>query len=246
MVKTLNPNSGQSLYGTAHLSSRNGTRGEGAKHWMNAYAQGKFLSKVHGIDGLTESDSNLTLKLNCSQLIDTIDKWVTIINPDGSFTSIHIVQPIYGACTSPCQARFDHHGRITGNTSINGDNRPGNRAVAEETGRYAVDGTYLLNHTVTANGSFDNTATRTVYGYSSTGRVESRGYLWVVGRWESASASLNSGNSIAIHATASCMADPYKEVAAWTFGSAISVPHENSLRDTIRNFFWQWYIPVNP
>lgn len=246
MVKTRNPNSGQSLAGTAHLSSRGGTSGEGAKHWMDAYAQGKFLSRVHGIDGVTEGNSNLTLKLNCSQLIRIEDKWVTIINPDGTFSAMHIVLPIYGACTSPCQARFDHLGRITGKTSINGDNRPGNRAVAEETGRYSVDGSYLLNHTVTANGNFDNTATRTVYGYGSTGRVESRGYLWVVGRWESASASVKGGNAMAIHATAACMNDPFKEVAVWDFGTAISPEHETSLKDTIRNFFLQWHIPVNP
>lgn len=247
MVKGRSPaGGGYSLYGSAHLSSRSGWNGEGAKHWMSSYAQGKFLSSVHEISGSADGNSNLTLRLSCSQLLYTIDKWVTVFNPDGSMTTLHIVQPVYGTCTSPCQARFDHQGRITGRTYINGDNRPGNRAIAEETGRYAVDGVYQLNHTVTQGGSFDNIATRTVYGYGSTGRVESHGYTRAVGRWESATASVNNGHSLAIHATASCMADPYKEVATWDYGSTIDFNHEQSLRQTIKSFFWQWYIPVNP
>ncbi|WP_426730605.1 hypothetical protein [Myxococcus faecalis] len=238
---------GRSLHATARLSERSGWSGPGAKHWMNAHAKGKFLSSVHGIEGTESGSTQVKLDLACRKTLYTIDKYVRILLPDGTTYVLHIVHSVDGPCSPGCTPRFDHQGRITGVTSVGGEHRPGNRANAHQTGRYSVDGTTLMEFTATQGESFDRIATHTTSGFSTTGRVDSTGYVFVRGRWKSASAYVANGHAVSIHGEAPCLPDPDKESAAiMPPGTLRGIEHEESLRQTIKDFFWQWYIPVYP
>lgn len=239
-----NPSTAQSKYRTGHLTEMYGDNGVGAKHWLQAKARGQFLSSVHEISDSVNGTSQVTLGLNCSQLLFIVDKWVQIFRPDGSSEIVHIYLPIYGACTAPCQATFNHLGRYTGQTYVQALQQPANRAIATEAGTYSVNATTLINQSTAAGGGFDNTSGLNVVGYSSTGKVQTSGYARAVGRWQSAEAWVRNGYALAIHGNASCVFP--NEAAVWDFGTTQGSGHENSLKNSIRSFFWQWYIPVNP
>ncbi len=239
-----NPSWVQSMYNTGFLTQMYGDNGVGARHWLFANAQGQFLSPVHEISASVSGTSQVTLKLNCSQLLYIIDEWVYMFGPNGIPQIIHIYHPVYGACTAPCQATFNHMGRYTGQTYVQALQQPSNRAIATEAGTYMVNATTLINQATAAGGGFDNISGMGVVGYSSTGKVQTNGYARAVGRWLSAQAGVWNGFAQAIYGNAACVFP--NKAAVWDFGTTQGAAHENSLKGSIQSFFWQYGIPVNP
>jgi hypothetical protein len=238
------PASAQSMNSNGYLTQMLGHNGAGATHFLHAKAFGQAFSSVHEISAGVSGVSQVTLKVSCSKLLYIIDKWVIVSRPDGTSEIIHIQMPVYGSCPPPCAVTLDNMCRYTGQTYVNALQQPSNRAYATESGTCAVNSTTLINQSTGAGSGFDNISNLTVASASSTTKVQTNGYARAVGRWYSADGWVRNGYAIAIHGTAACVFP--NEAAAWDYGTSQGTAHQNSLKGSIQNFFWQWNIPINP
>lgn|GEM_PF-5136727 len=217
-----------------------GWNGPGAKHSLTAIA-GTGIS--YGVGG----SSQVSLKLNCKQWKYVVLYYIRVyVFPFGWF-SFPVYGPAYVPCVSTCAARFDHMGRISGDTFVSYTS-PNSSATAVEAANYIVDGSTLLNTSASQGGTFYQGTTTSVWSnLGSTGRVNSSGTVRAsraLPYW--ASASVSNGHAIAIHGQSFCPYGPYWQAAVWTYGTSQGIPQTSSLRQGLISFFWQWGIPTNP
>lgn len=232
---------GYGLNSSSAAGILSGWNGAGAKHWLTAIGM-----NATGITSTVTGNSQSRLQLRCSRRSFFFTRDVSVLTPAG-VKPLPIPIPISRPCISTCQVRFDHRARISGRTFVAYE--APNTATATEQSSYRRDTNLLMNQSATQGNSFDQMSNSSVISnVGSTGSVTTRGT--VQSKRPSAlygsSASVANGYAIAIHAQAACPYVPTGHVGLWNYGTSQGTPQTVSLRATIRSFFLQWGISVNP
>ncbi|RKH56801.1 hypothetical protein [Corallococcus llansteffanensis] len=220
-----------------------GWNGAGAKHWLTAIGL-----NATGITASVTGYSESRLQLSCKRWSYIFTRSVPVFTPGGVVKPLPFPFPIYRPCISNCQVRFDHRGRISGRTFSTYE-APYSTATATEQSTYRRDSTILLNLSATQGGAFDQTWNSAVMSnVGSTGRVNTTGYVQSKkpSTLYGSSASVSNGYAIMIHAKAACPYVPTTHVGVWNYGTSQGTPQTTSLQQTIKSFFLQWGLVVNP
>ncbi|MBN9681842.1 MULTISPECIES: hypothetical protein [unclassified Corallococcus] len=226
---TRTPNLTQSILVSYPNRSLYGWNGPGAKHTLSANALTTYpLSLNRTVTG----SSQLSLQLSCSRW-RYYYWWDLIIHRPGGLFPVRFPFPIKVPCTSPCQARFDHMGRVTGRTTISGV------ASAREAGTWSVNGgAPYINQLITDNNAFD--ADSIAVSFSNTGAyntVSTTGRVTVPSTSSMASAITTNGYAQAIHGQLTCPQIP--ALAGRTvsdYGTTQGTAHQLSLYWFIQDF----------
>ncbi|NOK13486.1 hypothetical protein [Corallococcus exercitus] len=130
-------------------------------------------------------------------------------------------------CTSPCQARFEHMGRISGRTTVSGT------ATAQERGTWRVNGGLpLINQSISQNNAFDATALATTSSTTSShNTVSTSGTVGVPSTSSFASAITTNGDAHALRGELSCPSIPPVGIGRV---SDTGTPQDNAQRLSLR------------
>ncbi|NOK19983.1 hypothetical protein [Corallococcus carmarthensis] len=226
---TRTPTTTQSILVSYPNRSLYGWNGPGAKHTLSANA---LTTYPVTLNRTVTGTSQLSLNLRCSRRIYYY-WWDIIIHRPGGLFPVPFPFPVSVPCTSPCQARFDHMGRVTGRTTISGV------ATAREAGTWRVNGgSPYINQLITQNNAFDTGAT--AVSYSNTGAyntVSTSGQVTVPSTSSFASAITTNGYAQAIHGQLTCPQIP--ALAGRTvsdYGTTQGTPHLFSLYWSVLSF----------
>lgn len=228
-TKTYTPTTPQSILVSYPNRSLYGWNGPGAKHTLSANALTVYpLSLNRTVTGT----SKLSLGLRCSRRV-SLYWWDILISRPGGWFPVPFPIFLSVPCTSPCNARFDHMGRVTGRTTISGV------ATAREQGSWRVNGgAPLINELITQNNAFDTGAI--AVSFSNTGAdntVSTAGQVTVPTTSSMASAITTNGYAQAIHGQLSCPGIP--ALAGRTVSDHATtqgLDHQNSLLWSIQDF----------
>ncbi|RKI60522.1 hypothetical protein D7X55_24335 [Corallococcus sp. AB049A] len=211
---------GRSLYGW---------NGPGAKHTLSANAVTPYPVTINRT---VAGNSQLSLNLSCSRW-RYYYWWDLIIHRPGGLFPVRFPFPVKVPCTSPCQARFDHMGRVSGRTTISGV------ATAREAGAWRVNGgSPIINQLITGNNAFD--ADAIAVSFSATGAyntVSTSGQVTIPSTSSFASAITTNGYAQAIHGQLTCPQIP--ALAGRTvsdYGTTQGTAHQLSLYWSIVDF----------
>ncbi|NPC76394.1 hypothetical protein D7Y27_35120 [Corallococcus sp. AB004] len=225
---TRTPTTTQSILVSASGRSIYGWNGPGAKHTLsaNAIPTGPLLNRT------VTGTSQLSLGLRCSRRV-YIYWWDFIIHGPGGWFPVRFPFPVSIPCTSPCQARFDHTGRVTGRTSISGV------ATAREAGTWRVNGgTPYINQLITGNNAFDADAIAVSFSNTSAyNTVSTSGQVTIPSTSTFASALVTNGYAQAIHGQLTCPQIP--ALAGRTvsdYGTTQGTSHQLSLFWFLQDF----------
>ncbi|WP_223639652.1 hypothetical protein [Corallococcus sp. EGB] len=238
-VTARTPNVTQFIFQSYPNRSLYGWNGPGAKHTLSANA---LTAYPISLNRTATGVSQLSLRLSCSRWVYYY-WWDLIIHRPGGLFPVRFPFPVNVPCTSPCAARFDHLGRVSGRTTISGV------ATAQEQGAWRVNGgAPLINQTITQNNAFDRTATSTAFAFvSNYNAVNTTGTVTVPSTSGMASAITTNGHAQAIHGRLSCSSIPgLADAAVWDYGTTQGTPQQNSLRSSIQGFFLGYGILTFP
>ncbi|AFE07674.1 hypothetical protein COCOR_07679 [Corallococcus coralloides DSM 2259] len=225
---TRTPTTTQSILVSASGRSLYGWNGPGAKHTLsaNAIPTGPLLNRT------VTGSSQLSLGLRCSRRI-YFYWWDFVIYRPGGWFPVRFPFPVSIPCTSPCQARFDHTGRVTGRTTISGV------ATAREAGTWRVNGgTPYINQLITGNNAFDADAIAVSFSNTSAyNTVSTTGQVTIPSTSSFASAITTNGYAQAIHGQLTCPQIP--ALAGRTvsdYGTTQGTSHQLSLYWFLQDF----------
>ncbi|WP_434301589.1 hypothetical protein [Corallococcus exiguus] len=225
---TRTPTTTQSILVSSPGRSLYGWNGPGAKHTLsaNAIPTGPTLNRT------VTGSSQLSLGLRCSRRI-YFYWWDLMIYRPGGWFAVRFPFPVSIPCTSPCLARFDHTGRVTGRTSISGV------ATAREAGTWRVNGgTPYINQLITGNNAFDADAIAVSFSNTSAyNTVSTSGQVTIPSTSTFASALVTNGYAQAIHGQLTCPQIP--ALAGRTvsdYGTTQGTSHQLSLFWFLQDF----------
>ncbi|WP_207054310.1 hypothetical protein [Corallococcus macrosporus] len=213
---------GRSLYGW---------NGPGPKHTLSANA---LTTYPVTLNRTVAGSSQLTLRLNCSRWV-YFYWWSILVHRPGGVFPVRFPFPVKVPCTSPCQARFDHLGRVSGRTTISGV------ATAQERGAWRVNGGLpLINQSISANNAFDVTATSTTFSTTSSyNTVNTSGTVTVPSTSSFASAITTNGYAHAIRGELSCPSIPPVGIGRVSdYGTTQGNPQRLSLLFSVLDFLY--------
>ncbi|WP_375742484.1 hypothetical protein NR800_25925 [Corallococcus interemptor] len=210
-----------------------GWTGPGAKHTLSANA---LTAYPVTLNQTVIGSSQLSLGLRCSRRVYYYWWDVLIYRPGGLFP-VRFPFPVSVPCTSPCQARFDHMGRVTGRTTLSGV------ASAYEAGTWRVNGgSPYINQVITGNNAFDADAIAVSFSNTSAyNTVSTTGRVSVPSTSSYASAMTTNGHAQAIHGKLTCPQIP--ALAGRTvsdYGTTQGTSHQLSLYWFIQDFAAQF------